>query len=100
MRSIPITVITVLSFSDIACSPCQRNLLVGREHGRTIPLPELPPPHSIGIDVGIENDATWWTMGQASKPVAISVGDYVRIFPVANLRKALEPVLHACGNHW
>jgi hypothetical protein len=25
-------------------APCQRNLLAGREHGRTIPLPEVPRP--------------------------------------------------------
>src|SRR5215831_17128291 len=44
--SMPITAISLLSFSDMACSfvfgaPCQLGLLEGREHGRTIPFSEL-----------------------------------------------------------
>jgi hypothetical protein len=71
----------------------------------TIPDGTNPLPLSHGVAIAptrviIENDETWRTMGQASKSLTISVGDYARIFPIANLRKALEPVLHACGNHW
>src|SRR6516162_9232247 len=46
--SMPITAISLLSFSDMACSfvfsaPCQLRLLQGPEHGRTIPLPLARP---------------------------------------------------------
>src|SRR5271166_977778 len=63
----------------------------------------LQPLQGVVIEptrVVVENNANWWAMGQARHLVAITVGDYVRIFPVANLRKALEPVLHECGQHW
>src|SRR5262249_44413589 len=44
--SMPITAISLLSFSDMACSfvfgaPCQLGLLEGREHGRTIPFSDI-----------------------------------------------------------
>src|SRR5215472_8754215 len=44
--SMPITAISLLSFSDMACSfvfgaPCQLGLLEGREHGRTIPFSDM-----------------------------------------------------------
>jgi len=44
--SMPITAISLLNFSDMACSfvfdaPCQLCLLEGREHGRTIPFSEV-----------------------------------------------------------
>src|SRR5258705_10435233 len=44
--SMPITAISLLSFSDMACSfvfgaPCQLCLLEGREHGRTIPFSDI-----------------------------------------------------------
>jgi hypothetical protein len=44
--SMPATAIAVLSFEDILVfgAPCQRNLLAGQEHGRTIPLPEVERP--------------------------------------------------------
>src|SRR5262245_37383077 len=46
--SMPITAISLLSFSDMACSfvfgaPCQLGLLEGREHGRTIPFSDIGP---------------------------------------------------------
>src|SRR2546421_7252526 len=44
--SMPITAISLLNFSDMACSfvfdaPCQLCLLKGREHGRTIPFADI-----------------------------------------------------------
>jgi hypothetical protein len=36
-------------------------------------------------------------MGQAKAFFAIEAGEYVRIFPTANFRKATAPVLGACG---
>src|SRR5262245_45327334 len=44
--SMPITAISLLSFSDMARSfvfgaPCQLGLLEGREHGRTIPFSDI-----------------------------------------------------------
>jgi hypothetical protein len=63
----------------------------------------LPPSQGVAIEptrVIVDNDAIWRTMGQARQSVAITVGDYGRTFPVANLRNALEPVLQACGDHW
>jgi hypothetical protein len=71
----------------------------------TIPDGTMPLPPSHGIVIGptrmiVENDAAWRTMGQARKSVAVTVGDYSRVFPVANLREAVEPVLRACGDHW
>ena len=31
---------------------------------------------------------------------AVGTGEYGRIFSVANFRRAVEPVLTACGDHW
>jgi hypothetical protein len=39
-------------------------------------------------------------MGQAKTFFIIDVGYYSRIFPAANFRKAIDSVLHACGDHW
>src|SRR5437868_14907224 len=52
--SMPITAISLLSFSDMACSlsslpPRQLCLLEGREHGRTIPLADLCPADRLQI---------------------------------------------------
>lgn len=41
-----------------------------------------------------------WTMGQAKSAFKLSAGDYVRSYPAANFRAAVEPVLQACGEHW
>jgi hypothetical protein len=48
----PITTISLLSFSDMACSlsslpPRQLRLLEGREHGRTIPLAVICRPEIL-----------------------------------------------------
>jgi hypothetical protein len=50
----------------------------------------------------IKEEATFgiWTMGQATKVIVLGDGTYARIFPAANFRKAVEPVLRACGDHW
>jgi hypothetical protein len=41
-----------------------------------------------------------WTMGQAKSVFRLSAGDYVRSYPAANFRSAVEPVLQACGERW
>ena len=41
-----------------------------------------------------------WTMAQASDSFKLSVGDFARVFPAANFREAVAPVLKACGDHW
>ncbi len=41
-----------------------------------------------------------WTMAQAKEFFKMSVGDFARVFPAANFRSAVEPVLQACGDHW
>ena len=64
-----------------------------------------PPSHGAAIEptrVMIQNGATWelWVMGKAKTSFTISAGDYTRTFRAENLRKAVEPVLHECGDHW
>jgi hypothetical protein len=39
-------------------------------------------------------------MGKATLWFAVGAGDYSRVFPVSGFRKAMEPVLQACGDHW
>jgi hypothetical protein len=52
--------------------------------------------------VMLKNSATWElaVMGGAKTSFTIRAGSYTRTFPVTNLRKAVEPVLRACGDHW
>jgi hypothetical protein len=52
--------------------------------------------------VMIKNGATWElsVIGKAKTWFLISVSSYTRTFPAANMRKAVEPVLGACGDHW
>ena len=38
-----------------------------------------------------------WTMAQAKDFFKFSVGDFARVFPAANFRDAVAPVLKACG---
>jgi hypothetical protein len=66
-----------------------------------------PASPSDGIAAGLtivvlKNSATWelWEMGHAKDTFTIRAGSYTRTFPAANLRKAVEPVLDACGDHW
>ena len=46
---------------------------------------------------GLDVTGELWIMGQSRTSFTISVGGYTRTFPSANLRKAVEPVLDACG---
>ena len=62
---------------------------------------------STGLVIGqtrlvVEQQSTWdiVTMGTAKTFFAIGDGAYARIFPTANFRDAVEPVLNACGDHW
>jgi hypothetical protein len=50
----------------------------------------------------LKNSAIWElsVMGAAKASFTIRAGAYTRTFPAANLRKAVEPVLHACSDHW
>jgi hypothetical protein len=63
------------------------------------------PGYGIAIEsttVMLKNAATWElnVMGHAEESLTIRVGPYTRTFPAANLRKAVEPVLHECGDDW
>ena len=50
----------------------------------------------------LKESSTWHisTMGDAKATFVIGTGEYVRIFPVMNFKKAIGPVLSACGDHW
>jgi hypothetical protein len=50
----------------------------------------------------IKNEATWElsVIADAKESFTIKAGSYTRSFPATNLRKAVEPVLEACGDHW
>jgi hypothetical protein len=52
--------------------------------------------------VMLKNSATWelHVMGDAKESFTIRAGAYARTFPAADLRKAVEPVLHACADSW
>jgi hypothetical protein len=47
-------------------------------------------------------DTTWHlhAMGKATIYFGVGTGEYARVFPAAGFRKAVEPVLQACGDHW
>jgi hypothetical protein len=50
----------------------------------------------------IGDDTTWHlhAMGKATTFFGVGTGEYARVFPAAGFRKAMEPVLQACGDHW
>jgi hypothetical protein len=65
----------------------------------------LSPSYGVIVtptQVIVKNDATFdlWTMARAKSSFKMSAGDYARVFPTANFRSAVEPVLKACGAHW
>ncbi len=60
-------------------------------HGVIIAPTQVVLKHDVSFDV--------WTMEQAKGSFKMSVGDYARVFPAANFRDAVEPVLTACGTH-
>ena len=47
------------------------------------------PPEDTSLHLNVMEKATRW--------FAVATGDYSRVFPVAGFRKAVEPVLQACG---
>ena len=62
---------------------------------------------STGIAIGptrllVGEQSTWdiVTMGNAKSFFFVGAGDYARTFPTRAFKTALEPVLHACGDHW
>ena len=66
---------------------------------------ELKP--STGVVIGptrivVKEELTFdlIIMGDSKSFFAIGVGGYARIFPIANFKKATQPVLAACGDHW
>lgn len=73
----------------------------------TLPDSGQEPSPSGGFITGptqvvLKHDPTFdlWTMAQAKGWFKLSVGDFARVFPVENFRKAVDPVLKACGDHW
>lgn len=73
----------------------------------TLPDSGQQPSPSYGLVTGptqvvLKHDPTFdlWTMGQAKDFFKLSVGDFARVFPTANFRDAVAPVLQACGDHW
>jgi hypothetical protein len=55
-------------------------------------------PTAVGV--GEQSTFDINTMGKAKMFFAMGDGVYARVFPTANFRKAVEPVLAACGDHW
>lgn len=39
-------------------------------------------------------------MGEAKRFFTASIGNYSRVYPVANFKRVTEPVLRACGDRW
>jgi len=60
-------------------------------HGVIIAPTQVVLKHDVSFDV--------WTMEQARGFFKMSVGDFSRVFPAANFRNAVEPVLKACADH-
>jgi hypothetical protein len=52
------------------------------------------------LAIGEEATFSLNTMGKARASFVVGNGVYARVFPAANFRKAVEPVLAACGDHW
>jgi hypothetical protein len=55
-------------------------------------------PTQLGI--GTEATFSLNTMGKARASFIVGNGVYARVFPAANFRKAVAPVLTACGDSW
>jgi hypothetical protein len=73
----------------------------------TLPDSGQQPSPSFGLITGptqvvLKHDPAFdlWTMAQARDTFKLSVGDFARVFPAANFRRAVGPVLKACGHHW
>jgi hypothetical protein len=63
------------------------------------------PSHGVAIAptrIIVKDDSTWdlSTMGNAKASFATGVGGYARIYPTTNFKKAIDPVLTACGDHF
>lgn len=52
------------------------------------------------LAIGQEATFSLHAMGKAVATFAVGNGVYARIFPAANFRKAVAPVLAACGDSW
>jgi hypothetical protein len=52
------------------------------------------------LAIGKEATFSLNTMGKARASFVVGNGVYARVFPAANFRKAVAPVLAACGDHW
>jgi hypothetical protein len=54
------------------------------------------------MELIVRNDSTFdlWSMGNAKRFFTVSAGDYARIYPAKNFKRATEPVLQACGDRW
>jgi hypothetical protein len=52
------------------------------------------------LALGDETTFHLYAMGKAAVFFGVGTGEYARVFPAAGFRKAMEPVLAACGDHW
>jgi hypothetical protein len=52
--------------------------------------------------VVVMNESTFdlWTMGNAKRFFTVSAGNYARIYPATNFKRATEPALRACVDRW
>jgi len=59
---------------------------------------------AIGPTQLTPNASNWdlliMVMGVAKDSFTVSARGFIRTFPTANLRKAIEPILQACGHEW
>jgi hypothetical protein len=66
---------------------------------------QIAPAKALVVDpttLELKEDATrnLTAMGKATNYFAVGTGEYARIFPAADFRKSVEPVMEACGGHW
>jgi hypothetical protein len=52
------------------------------------------------LAIGEEATFSLNTMGKARASFVVGNGVYARVFPAANFRKAVAPILAACGDSW
>lgn len=103
----------------IMCNTKEKIMSLGIEEPRASWTPKTPMEVTTKADTGqtngpsyglaiaptrvvVKDDSTWdlSTMGNARVFFAIGVGGYARIYPIANFRKFVDPVLAACGDHF
>jgi hypothetical protein len=102
---------------SVICSPDNKRLVIAFQAphakwtvGQGIDVVALPdsgqqvsPSYGIATaptQLVLKHDTVFdvWTMAQAKDFFKFSAGDFARVFPVANFRSAVAPVLKACGD--